>query len=80
MTKRADIKVRTVKGHVRTSVKYGWLDLNGVAAVVVIAIILALRLLRVITRLLWAMLVYLTPIVVRAVVGAVLYFRAFYTS
>lgn len=76
---RNQIKIVSRRGHIRPTVKHGWLDLDGWEAVVVIAIILAVRITVVITRLAWRFLVWLTPIVIRYATGLVLWFRAFYT-
>jgi hypothetical protein len=83
MTNRSkpdQIQIMSRRGKIRPHFRRGWFDLDGFPALIVIAIIVAVRLARLIVTLVWSLLVWITPIVVHYTTGLVLWFRAFYTS
>jgi hypothetical protein len=82
--RRAQIKISQRRGRIFVAVRHGWLDLEGLSALIIIAIILAARFMRVIVRLLVWLVCWIVPIIVRFAAhystGLVLWFRAFYTE
>ncbi len=76
--KAPQIKIVTRRGKIHPSVKHGSLYTDGIVALILIAIIVAARFARVIIRLMWRILVWLTPVVVRLVIWLAREVRALY--
>ena len=79
---KAKITVTTHRNKIRPRVRWRWLDVDGMAAVVVIAIILAARLIDVIIAVTWPIVTSLAARFargsVRLALGLWLFLRAFY--